>query len=116
MGQPGVLTLVINELVVPGEYNVSLRVIVAELNRSALKNFGINWDLVFSNGSTLGTGGTGGGGGTLSGIFNNGEISLMVNWLQSNGTIRLLAEPRIVVLSGTGASILAGGEFAVPTV
>ncbi len=108
--------LVINELVVPGEYNVSLRVIVAELNRSALKNFGINWDLVFSNGSTLGTGGTGGGGGTLSGIFNNGEISLMVNWLQSNGTIRLLAEPRIVVLSGTGASILAGGEFAVPTV
>ena len=116
MGQPGVLMLVINELVVPGEYNVSLRVIVAELNRSALKNFGINWDLVFSNGSTLGTGGTGGGGGTLSGIFNNGEISLMVNWLQSNGTIRLLAEPRIVVLSGTGASILAGGEFAVPTV
>jgi hypothetical protein len=51
---------------------------------------------------------------TLSGIFENSEISVLIRWLQSNGTIKLLAEPQIVCISGTGASILAGGEFAVP--
>lgn len=117
---------VINELVIPGEYNISLRVIVAELNRSALKNFGLNWNVVFggaslSSGGAGGLGGAGGAGGVggaanLSGIFENGDIQLLVNWLQSNGTIRMLAEPRLTVLSGTGASILAGGEFAVPTI
>lgn len=109
--------IVINELIVPGEYNISLRVIVAEINRSELRNAGVDWRVLFNNnrqsiGASLG----GGAGTTLSGIFENGEIEIFINWLQSNGTIKLLAEPRLTVLSGTGASILAGGEFAVPTI
>ncbi len=52
---------------------------------------------------------------TLSGIFENGEIAVLIRWLQSNGTVTLLAEPTLVTLSGTTASILGGGEFAVPT-
>lgn len=113
----GFRDIVINELVVPGEYNISLRVIVAEINRSELKNAGVDWRVLFGSGSnsvgsTLGAG----AGTTLSGIFENGEISIFIKWLKSNGTIKLLAEPRLTVLSGTGASILAGGEFAVPTI
>ena len=113
----GFRDIVINELVVPGEYNISLRVIVAEINRSELKNAGVDWRVLFGSGrnsvgSTLGAG----SGTTLSGIFENGEISIFIKWLKSNGTIKLLAEPRLTVLSGTGASILAGGEFAVPTI
>ena len=109
--------IVINELVVPGEYNISLRVIVAEINRSELRNAGVDWRILFNNNSeSVGANLGGGFGTTLSGIFENGEIEIFIRWLQSNGTIKLLAEPRLTVLSGTGASILAGGEFAVPTV
>ena len=63
-------------------------------------------------------GGTLGGatGTTLSGIFENGEIAVLVRWLQSNGTVKLLAEPTVTCMSGTSSSILAGGEFAVPTI
>jgi pilus assembly protein CpaC len=109
--------IVINELVVPGEYNISLRVMVAEINRSELRNAGVDWRVLFNGGSeSVGSTLGGGAGTTLSGIFENGEIEIFINWLQSNGTIKLLAEPRLTVLSGTGASILAGGEFAVPTI
>ena len=109
--------IVINELVVPGEYNISLRVMVAEINRSELRNAGIDWRVLFNGGQqSVGASLGGGSGTTLSGIFENGEIEIFIRWLQSNGTIKLLAEPRLTVLSGTGASILAGGEFAVPTI
>jgi len=109
--------IVINELVVPGEYNISLRVMVAEINRSELRNAGVDWRVLFNGGSeSVGSTLGGGAGTTLSGIFENGEIEIFIKWLQSNGTIKLLAEPRLTVLSGTGASILAGGEFAVPTI
>jgi pilus assembly protein CpaC len=109
--------IVINELIVPGEFNVKMRVLVAEINRSELRNAGVDWRVFFNDGrhnvgSTLG----GASGTTLSGIFENGEIQIFVRWLQSNGTIKLLAEPQIVTISGTAASILAGGEFAVPTI
>ena len=36
--------------------------------------------------------------------------------IKSNGTVKLLAEPTVTCMSGTSSSILAGGEFAVPTI
>lgn len=113
----GFRDIVINELVIPGEFNVKMRVLVAEINRSELRNAGVDWRVLFHDGRH-GVGSSMGGsiGTTLSGIFENSEIQVFVRWLQSNGTIKLLAEPQIVCISGTGASILAGGEFAVPTI
>ena len=113
----GFRDIVINELTVPGEYNVMMRVIVAEINRSQMRDFGLDWAVEFNNarhavGANLG----GGVGSTLSGIFENGEILVLVRWLQSNGTVKLLAEPTVTCMSGTSSSILAGGEFAVPTI
>ena len=113
----GFRDIVINELQVPGEYNVMMRVIVAEINRSEMRNFGFDWRVAFHDsahsigGSLWGVPGT-----TLSGIFENGEIAVLVRWLQSNGTVKLLAEPTVTCMSGTSSSILAGGEFAVPTI
>lgn len=113
----GFRDIVINELSVPGEYNVMMRVIVAEINRSQMRNFGFDWQVAFNN-SRHSVGGALGGatGTTLSGIFENGEIAVLVRWLQSNGTVKLLAEPTVTCMSGTSSSILAGGEFAVPTI
>ena len=113
----GFRDIVINELSIPGEFNVKMRVVVAELNRSEMRNAGFDWRVVFGDGRhAVGSSMGGATGTTLSGIFENSEISVLIRWLQSNGTIKLLAEPQIVCISGTGASILAGGEFAVPTI
>jgi pilus assembly protein CpaC len=94
-----------------------MRVLVAEINRSELRNAGFDWRVLFGDGRhAVGSSMGGSTGTTLSGIFENSEIQIFIRWLQSNGTIKLLAEPQIVCISGTGASILAGGEFAVPTI
>ena len=113
----GFRDIVINELSVPGEYNVMMRVIVAEINRSQMRNFGFDWKVAFNSSRHSVGGNLGGGAGTtLAGIFENGEIQVLVRWLQSNGTVKLLAEPTLTCMSGTSSSILAGGEFAVPTI
>ncbi len=43
-------------------------------------------------------------------------ISVLINALRSNGTARILTEPNLTVLSGHDATVLSGGEFAVPTI
>jgi len=116
-GTNGFRDIVINELSIPGEFNIKMRVLVAEINRSELRNAGFDWRVLFGDGRhAVGSSMGGSTGTTLSGIFENSEIQVFIRWLQSNGTIKLLAEPQIVCISGTGASILAGGEFAVPTI
>ncbi|MCA9058178.1 MAG: type II and III secretion system protein, partial [Planctomycetaceae bacterium] len=108
--------IVVNKLVIPGEFNVKMRVVIAEINRSQLRNAGIDWTTIFNDARhTIGGSLGGATATTLSGIFENGQINILISWLASNGSITLLAEPQIVTMSGHPASILAGGEFAVPT-
>lgn len=108
---------VINMLQIPGEYNIKMRVVIAEVNRTQLRDMGADLNVMFNDGRQ-GIGASFGGAtkSSLSGIFENGEISMLVQWLSTNGTATLLAEPTIVCMSGHSASLLAGGEFAVPTV
>ncbi|MEZ6059983.1 MAG: pilus assembly protein N-terminal domain-containing protein [Planctomycetaceae bacterium] len=109
--------IVVNMLQVPGEFNIKMRVVIAEVDRSQMRNAGIDWDVFFNNGRHVVSGALGGlTGTTLSGVFENGEIGVFVRWLATNGTATLLAEPTIVCMSGHSASLLAGGEFAVPTI
>lgn len=108
---------IVNMLEVPGEYNIKMRVVIAEVSRSQLRDLGIDWNVLFNNGRHgIGASLGGASGATLSGIFENGEINVLVKWLATNGTVTLLAEPTIVCMSGHSASLLAGGEFAVPTI
>ncbi len=107
---------IVNELRVPGEFQINLRWRVAELNRSQARNFGIDLNVLFNNGrNVIGTA-MGGVPGNLFGVFENGEIGVFINWLATNGTATILTEPNVTVLSGRPARFLAGGEFAVPTV
>lgn len=114
-GFGGFRDIVINRLTVPGEYNIKMRVVVAELNRSQLRDMGLNVNVLFNDARHSVTSVMGGAPATLSGIFESGEIGVFLKYLNSNGTITLLAEPTLVTLSGHTASILGGGEFAVPT-
>lgn len=107
---------IVNMLEVPGEYQVMLRVRIAELNRSQLRRLGINFNALIDGGRHAVGYALGGLPSTVTGIFENGEINVLVNWLASNGTAKILSEPVLTVLSGRSASMLSGGEFAVPTI
>ncbi|MGH7170311.1 MAG: pilus assembly protein N-terminal domain-containing protein, partial [Gemmataceae bacterium] len=69
---------VINLMRIPGEQQVMLKVVVAEINRSAARSIGVNFNITNNNGVTVfgqntgnlsggGAGGFGGGGGALGG-------------------------------------------------
>jgi len=107
---------VINLLEVPGEHQVMLRVRIAELNRSQLQRMGIDFSYLFNGGRHAISYALGGIPSTITGIFENAEINVLVDWLASNGTAKILSEPVLTVLSGHSASMLSGGEFAVPTI
>lgn len=117
-GVAGFNDIIVNRLNVPGEFNVMLRVIVAEVNRSELRNAGIDWNVLFNDARHQVFGAIGDAASTanLGGIFENGEISLLIRWLASNGTVTVLSEPVVTTLSGHTATFLGGGEFAVPTI
>ena len=107
---------IVNMLEVPGEKQVMLRIQVAELNRAQLRRMGVDLTYLINTGRHIVTSAMGGGASTLTGVFENGEITVLLNWLASNGTTKILAEPTLTVLSGHSATFLAGGEFGVPTI
>jgi pilus assembly protein CpaC len=107
---------IINELRVPGEFQISLRVRIAELNRSQARQMGVDLSVLFNDTQLIFTNLGAAGGATLGGIFEGGDIGIFLNWLASNGTAKILTEPNVVTLSGREARFLSGGEFAVPTI
>ncbi|HXY37828.1 MAG TPA: pilus assembly protein N-terminal domain-containing protein [Planctomycetaceae bacterium] len=109
-------TDIVNLLEVPGEFQVMLRVRIAELNRTMLRSMGVNLNnVLFDRRHTVqqirNTRRH-----SLAGIFENGEIDAAIHALMSNGTATILSEPVLTVVSGHSASFLSGGEFAVPTI
>jgi pilus assembly protein CpaC len=124
---------VINLIRVPGVQQVLLKVRIAELNRSALREVGADLLKGFHNGSVIGTslhgasleymsqligGGNGGQTNTTPpttfGIFPKSEFAAVFKVLRENGLLTILAEPNLVALSGHRANFLAGGQFPVP--
>ena len=105
-------TTVINLLRVPGVQQVMLKVRIAELTRTALREIGIDFEIskgnfsfssIFSNTANI------------SAILDGGDVELFIKAFSSNGHGKVLAEPTLVTLSGHTATFIAGGEFAVPT-
>lgn len=109
-------SFIINELRVPGEYQINLRVRIAELNRSQLDRAGVDINVLFADARQAVRSSMGGVPGTLSGVFENGEIGIFLDYLSTNGTAKVLTEPQLTVLSGRNARLLSGGEYAVPTI
>lgn len=104
---------VINLLDVPGEHQVMLKVRIAELTRTALRELGMSFSI---GGNDWGITSIMGGAGNLSAILNDSiDLELFLKAYSSNGYGKILAEPTLVTLSGRPATFLSGGEFAVPT-
>lgn len=122
---------VINRSSVTMPQQVNLQVRVAEVARSAIREIGIDWEAVGSSGDfffSLATGqflqgGRGFGGPVLvtgnralySG-FQGGNVSInsLIDALETENLVRILAEPSLTAMSGETASFLAGGEFPIP--
>ena len=111
---------VINLLAVAAPAQVNLRVRVAEVDRTVLKSFGINWDAMVNSGR-FAFGLVTQNPVTFSDIFSRNTIGIkrdnvssMIDALAQEGLITLLAQPNLTALSGETASFLAGGEFPVP--
>lgn len=105
----------INLLDVPGVKQVLLKVRIAELQRSASRELGADFEVdlkEFMFGNAL----TGGGNAFLTGTFSEGGVDVVLKAMIGNGSAKILSEPNLVVLSGESATFLSGGEFAVPTV
>ncbi len=129
---------IINRLRVPGPRQVVLRVKIAELNRTAIRELGVNFLRTGSEGfigSTIGNvaaiGAQAGSSfpplvsnvsgtavntatGQLFGIFNAGQFALFINALRQNSLAKIIAEPSLVALDGQPARFLAGGQFPYP--
>lgn len=104
---------VVNMLTVPGEQQVMLKVRIAELSRSALREIGARFSAQagdFSFASDLAVAGA------FTAVLDTTDVQLSLAAISSNGYSKILAEPNLVTLSGRPANFIAGGEFAVPTV
>ncbi len=117
---------VVNQLDLSSSQQVHLRVKVAEVSRSATKRFGLQWEQVFESGASSLIWGFGGafgedvvtrGANVLAGDYATGAISGkgVLEALETEGLVTVLAEPNLTALSGETASFLVGGEIPIPT-
>ncbi len=118
---------VINQLRVDAPNQVSLRVRIAEVSREVVKQLGFNWESVYSPGD-FAFGIATGRDALIEGVFNRstmdtfsgslvrGSLNLnaLIDALETEGLISVLAEPNLTAVSGETASFLAGGEFPIP--
>lgn len=113
-------------ITVGGPQQVTLQVTVAEVQREAVKQFGINLSgSLTAGGLTTGLVSTQALGGSSNVITNNGigakytaggfTLQATLNALERHGALRTLASPTLTALSGAEAEFLAGGQYPVPT-
>ena len=113
---------IVNMITVGSEQQVLIKVKVAEISKSVLKELGTSNIL---DPQTLGpitldlaTAATGLSAGTFAGILGIGtsDSDTTFQLLERHGLLRTLAEPNLLAISGEPASMLAGGEYPVVAV
>ncbi|NJM35454.1 MAG: type II and III secretion system protein family protein [Rhodomicrobium sp.] len=108
----------INSATLDGSNQINIRVRFAEVSRQDLKTFGIDWNVAVTAGSfSFGlqrTGATSEPNLGLGASFGNFDIDLLIEALQANGALTVLAEPNLTAVTGESASFLAGGEVPIP--
>ncbi|WP_082537362.1 MULTISPECIES: type II and III secretion system protein family protein [unclassified Aureimonas] len=115
---------IVNLLQIQGEDQVTLKVTVAEVQRSVVKQLGFNGtgsttidgigigtliDNPFALGKAVSSSATG-----VAGLIGNGSISAQLNAMEQAGVMKTLAEPSLTAISGEQASFRVGGEFTLP--
>jgi pilus assembly protein CpaC len=116
---------VVNSIVARGRDQVMLKVTVAEVARSIVKQLGIDLQTNLSYGtaavtlnnsnpfSALGRPLVTGNAATAA-FGSTPSVQATLRAMESNGVVRTLAEPNLTAISGESATFIAGGEFPVP--
>jgi pilus assembly protein CpaC len=131
-------TTILDHMVVPDRGQVMLRVRVAEVSRSALRNLGAQitridpLNIRGDDEGTISTGTNPPAGNFLNDPFgpdvtfsdavnffmfhDASNVAAFIRALQNEGEFRSLAEPNLITVPNETASFLAGGEFPYPVI
>jgi pilus assembly protein CpaC len=116
---------VVNSIVVRGRDQVMLKVTVAEVARSVIKQLGIDLTASLNYGTAVvnfsnsnpftALGRNLVSGNALSTQFGaSPSVTATLRAMETAGVIRTLAEPNLTAISGEAATFIAGGEFPIP--
>jgi pilus assembly protein CpaC len=116
---------VVNSIAVRGRDQVRLKVTVAEVARSIIKQMGIHLSGSLNYGTTVvnfnnsnpftAYGRSLVSGNSASASFGSTpSVQATLRAMESAGVVRTLAEPNLTAISGESATFIAGGEFPIP--
>jgi pilus assembly protein CpaC len=114
-------TKVVNAITVLGKDQVMLKVTVAEVKRTVIKQLGINLSgtlgygatvLNFNNTSQFPINGVPPNGSTIAKFPS---VNATLQAMEQAGVVHTLAEPTLSAISGESATFIAGGKFPYPT-
>lgn len=129
----GTKEAVVNQVSIASEQQVHLKVVIAEVKRTTLKQLGIDLDAALNtSGATQTTGFIAGS--VLDTAFpvnsflsqqtqstlgwvngaSNDAVTATIQAMERNNLARILAEPTLTTVSGEAANFLVGGEFPIP--
>jgi pilus assembly protein CpaC len=121
---------VVNSIVVRGRDQVMLKVTVAEMARTIVKQLGIDLSGSLNYGTSVvnfnntnpfsALGRSLVAGNNITGGFGSGagagmpSVQATIRAMEAAGVVRTLAEPNLTAISGESATFIAGGEFPIP--
>ena len=121
---------VVNSIVVRGRDQVMLKVTVAEMARTIIKQLGIDLSGSLNYGTSVvnfnntnpftAYGRSLVAGNNISGGFGSAagagvpSVQATIRAMEGAGVVRTLAEPNLTAISGESATFIAGGEFPIP--
>ena len=114
---------VVNMLSVRDPDQVMLKVRIVEMQRQLLKQLGVSTNgsvvlsdaaFTFASANAIATTGGLGLNGAQTNIGDLQRLDTSLQAFETNGLVRILAEPNLTSVSGESAKFLAGGEFPVP--
>jgi pilus assembly protein CpaC len=126
----------VDRLTTSSDDQILVKVRIAEMRRSVIKQFGVDFNLAADAAIAGATGGAfspltnfgtisnsfgvngaalGGIAANIAGSFENVNFGALVQAFERHNVMRVLAEPTLTAVSGETASFLAGGQFPYPT-
>ncbi|WJR77703.1 type II and III secretion system protein family protein [Bradyrhizobium sp. NP1] len=117
---------VVNSIVVRGRDQVMIKVTLAEVQRSIIKQLGIDLGASLNYGTsvvkfnntnpfTANNGPLVPGNALTTSFGATPSVQATLRAMESAGVVRTLAEPNLTAISGESATFISGGEFPIPT-
>jgi pilus assembly protein CpaC len=117
---------VVNSIAVRGRDQVMLKVTVAEVQRSIIKQMGIDLNASLNYGTavvkfnnanpfTASNAPLVAGNNLTTSFGATPTVQATLRAMESAGVVRTLAEPNLTAISGESATFISGGEFPIPT-